>query len=66
MEPRMWGCPHAGHRRPGPAYVWGCLGPRAEWVKIMIDSGNTVGDLVSEEFAERWDWKAMTSRTLSQ
>ena len=43
----------AGDRRPGPAYVWGHLGPRAEWVKIMIDSGNTVGDLVSEEFAER-------------
>ena len=43
----------AGDRRPGPAYVWGRLGPRAEWVKIMIDSGNTVGDLVSEEFAER-------------
>ena len=43
----------AGDRHPGPAYVWGRLGPRAEWVKIMIDSGNTVGDLVSEEFAER-------------
>ena len=24
-----------------------------EYVKIMIDSGNTVGDLVSEEFAGR-------------
>ena len=43
----------AGDLRPGPTYVWGRLGPRAEWVKIMIDSGNTVGDLVSEEFAER-------------
>ena len=43
----------AGNRHPGPAYVWGSLGPRAEYVKIMIDSGNTVGDLVSEEFAER-------------
>ena len=29
------------------------MGGRAEDVKIMIDSGNTVGDLVSEEFAER-------------
>ena len=28
------------------------MGPRAEWVKIMIDSGNTVGDLVSEEFRQ--------------
>ena len=39
--------------RPGPAYVWGHLGTRAEYVKIMIGNGNTVGDLVSEEFAER-------------
>ena len=29
------------------------MGGRGEYVKIMIDSGNTVGDLVSEEFAER-------------
>ena len=43
----------AGNLRPGPAYVWGRLGGRAEYVKIMIDSGNTVGDLVSEEFARR-------------
>ena len=43
----------AGDIRPGPAYLWGCLGTRKEYVKIMIDSGNTVGDLVSEEFAER-------------
>ena len=43
----------AGDLHPGPAYVWGRLGTRAEYVKIMIDSGNTVGDLVSEEFAER-------------
>ena len=43
----------AGRFRPGPAYVWGRLGGRAEYVKIMIDSGNTVGDLVSEEFAEQ-------------
>ena len=42
-----------GDLRPGPAYVWGRLGGRAEYVKIMIDSGNTVGDLVSEEFAGR-------------
>ena len=31
----------------------GQLGSRAEYVKIMIDSGNTVRDLVSEEFAGR-------------
>ena len=43
----------AGDLRPGPAYVWGRLGTREEYVKIMIDSGNTVGDLVSEELAER-------------
>ena len=43
----------AGDLRPGPANVWGRLGTPEEYVKIMIDSGNTVGDLVSEEFAER-------------
>ena len=42
-----------GNLRPGPAYVWGRLGGRVEYVKIMIDRGNTVGDLVSEEFARR-------------
>ena len=42
-----------GDLRPGPAYVWGRLGTREEYVKIMIDRGNTVGDLVSEKFAER-------------
>ena len=31
----------AGNLCPGPAYVWGQLGGRAEYVKIMIDSGNT-------------------------
>ena len=43
----------AGSICPRPAYVWGRLGGRAEYVKIMIDSGNTVGELVSEEFARR-------------
>ena len=43
----------AGDLCPGPAYVWGRLVGRAEYVKIMIDSGNTVGDLVLEEFAGR-------------
>ena len=37
----------AGNLHPGPAYVWGQLGGWAEYMKIMIDSGNTVGDLVS-------------------
>ena len=43
----------AGSLHPGPAYMWGRLGGQGEYVKIMIDSGNTVGDLVSEEFAKR-------------
>ena len=43
----------AGSLRPGPAYVWGRLGGWGEYVKIMIDSGNTVGDLVSEEFTQQ-------------
>ena len=43
----------AGSLRPGPAYVWGRLGGWGEYVKIMIDSGNTVADLVSEEFAQQ-------------
>ena len=43
----------AGDLCPGPAYVWGRLGTRVEYIKIMIDSGNIVGDLISEEFAER-------------
>ena len=30
----------------------GRLGGRGEYVKLMIDSGNTVGDLVSDEFAQ--------------
>ena len=42
-----------GNLHPRHDYVWGRLGGRAEYVKIMIDSGNTVGDLVSEEFARR-------------
>ena len=43
----------ASDLRPGPAHVWGLVGTWEEYVKIMIDRGNTVGDLVSEEFAER-------------
>ena len=43
----------AGNLHPRPTYVWGRLGGRGEYVKIMIDSGNTVGDLVSEEFSRR-------------
>ena len=38
---------------PRPLYVWGRLGSRAEYVKIMINSGNTVGDLFSEELAQQ-------------
>ena len=29
------------------------MGGQGEYVKIMIDSGNTLGDLVSEEFAQQ-------------
>ena len=43
----------AGNIRPGPAYWWGRLGAQEEYTKIMIDSGNTVSDLVSEEFADQ-------------
>ena len=39
--------------RPGPAYWWGRLEAQEEYTKIMIDSGNTVSDLVSEEFADQ-------------
>ena len=38
--------------RPGPAYWWGFIGPPKTFTRVMIDSGNTVGALVSEEFAE--------------
>ena len=49
------------------------MGGRAEYVKIMIDSGNTVGDLVSEEFAGRlglegdevWDHMAVPTAATS-
>ena len=37
---------------PGPAYWWGFIEPPKTFTRVMIDSGNTVGDLVSEEFAE--------------
>ena len=39
-----------GAIRPGPTYWWGGLGAQEEY---MIDSGNTVSDLVSEEFADQ-------------
>ena len=39
--------------QPGPGYGWGQVGHREGPARIMIDSGNTVGDLVSEEFADR-------------
>ena len=40
--------------RRGLAYVWGLMGLPGSLVRIMIDSGNLVGDVVSEEFA----WQA--------
>ena len=33
------------------AYVWGLMGLPGSSARIMIDSGNLVGDVVSEEFA---------------
>ena len=42
-----------GGIRPGPVYLWGRIGSCEAFIKIMIDSGNTVSDLVSEEFADQ-------------
>ena len=38
----------------GLAYVWGLMGLPGSLARIMIDSGNLVGDVVSEDFA----WQA--------
>ena len=37
--------------RRGLAYVWGLMGLPGSLARIMIDSGNLVGDVVSEDFA---------------
>ena len=39
--------------RRGLAYVWGLMGLPGGLARIMIDSGNLVGDVVSEEFARQ-------------
>ena len=39
--------------RRGLAYVWGLMGLLGGLARIMIDSGNLVGDVVSEEFARQ-------------
>ena len=39
--------------RRGLAYVWGLMGLPGGLARIMIDSGNLVGDVVSEEFAQQ-------------
>ena len=39
--------------RRGLAYVWGLMGLPGSLARIMIDSGNLVGDVVSEEFARQ-------------
>ena len=39
--------------RWGLAYVWGLMGLPGGLARIMIDSGNLVGDVVSEEFAQQ-------------
>ena len=41
--------------RRGLAYVWGLMGLPGGLAQIMIDSGNLVGDVVSEEFARQAD-----------
>ena len=35
------------------AYVWGLMGLPGSLARIMIDSGNLVGDVVSEDFARQ-------------
>ena len=42
--------------RRGLAYVWGLMGLPGGLARIMIDSGNLVGDVVSEEFAGKQTW----------
>ena len=39
--------------RRGLAYVWGLMGLRGGLARIMIDSSNLVGDVVSEEFDQQ-------------
>ena len=39
--------------RRGLAYVWGLMGLPGGLARIMIDSGNLVEDVVSEEFARQ-------------
>ena len=39
--------------RRGLAYVWGLMGLPGSLARIMIDSGNLVGDVVSEDFARQ-------------
>ena len=39
--------------RRGLAYVWGLMGLPGSLTRIMIDSGNLVGDVVSEDFARQ-------------
>ena len=39
--------------RRGLAYVWGLMGLPGGLACIMIDSGNLVGDVVSEEIARQ-------------
>ena len=39
--------------RRGLAYVWGLMGLPGSLARIMVDSGNLVGDVVSEEFAQQ-------------
>ena len=39
--------------RRGLAYVWGLMGLPGSLARIMIDSSNLVGDMVSEDFAQQ-------------
>ena len=53
--------------RRGLAYVWGLMGLPGGLACIMIDSGNLVGDVVSEEFAQQANLAGESGRrTLSE
>ena len=41
------------NRRSEVAYVDAYLGKSDRWVRVMVDSGNLVGDLVFKAFADR-------------
>ena len=54
----------AGDLRPRPAYVWGQLGTRAGYVKIMIDRATPWGTWCQRSSPRGWGWKATTLWTI--